>query len=175
MTALQDSLFALVPELAECREQLLSDASGMAGEPVRHQGFANIIEIPCGPAPGTGAYGYPMSIVVEYPASEFGLEGPEERLLFPIDFFDRDSTGAFVPSGFVTQSIPYWSDDDLWTGRIRLLYKYSGAGNCGMLVTYETQGARADFTFWEVREQTCDSDAANTSDDPKEWDVVYTS
>lgn len=175
MTALRDSLFALVPELAECREQLLSDASGMAGEPVRHQGFANIIEIPCGPAPGTGAYGYPMSIVVEYPASEFGLEGPVELLLFPMEFYDRDSAGAFVPSGFVTQAIPFWNVDDLQAGRIHLLYKYAGAGQCGMLVTYETQGARADFTFWEVREQTCDSDAANTSDDPKEWDVVYTS
>ena len=170
LSSLEDSLFAEIPELAECREMISEDMSGMRGEATREKGFANIITIPCGPAPGTGAYGFPLSMVAEYEAMQNTPEGDVEKLWIPIGFSDLSPDGEVISTGYITQAIPNWTEDHLADGRFHLLYKYAGAGQCGRLVTYETPAWRAGFPFWEVREQSCDEEGTA---DPLAWDVVF--
>lgn len=173
LTALEDSLLSTLPELAECREMIMSDESGMRSEATREAGFANLILLPCGPSPGTGAYGFPMSLIAEWEAFQTTPEGDLERSWMPVEFSEVDPDGNVTSIGYVTQALPNWSEEDLEDGRFRLFYKDAGAGQCGRLVTYETPAMRAGFPFWEVRAQSCDMDEETFVEDPTEWEIVF--
>ena len=165
-----------LPELEECRTMLLAQEGMLAVEPTRFASdYANITEIPCGSAPGTGAYGYPMSLVVQWSEVENSPEGFMPQLIAPIVFHERDQDGSFVPVGYVTQAIPYWDEDDLSKGYVHLLYKYAGAGQCGMLITYSSEAWRAPFQFSEARERTCEAPPCEDDScyEPMSWDLVF--
>lgn len=172
----EDSIFGEVPELAECIEQKRSQEGVQTSTSILTKSrYANVFEVPCGAAPGTGAYGYPFSLVVEWEAMENTSEGTVERRLDPLVFYERDGDGSFAPVGYVTQAVGYWDERDLSQGYLHLLYKYAGAGQCGMLVTYTSEGWRAPFEFREVRERTCDAEPCEDDSclEPKNWSLVY--
>lgn len=133
------SILSQVPEFDDCQEMIISQKDQLINKPSRITGgYANVIEIPCGAAPGTGAYGYPMSLVVEWEATD-SPEGRKPQEYAPLLFYERNKDGAFKPVGHVTQAIRYGDENDLSQGYIHLLYKYAGAGQCGMLVTYSSE------------------------------------
>ena len=165
-----------LPELEECRTLLLDQEGMMANEPTYVTShYVNMVEIPCGPAPGTGAYGYPMSLVVDWAEVENSPEGYVPQLYMPVLFFERDKDGEFVPVGYVTQAVPYWDERDLAEGYVHLLYKYAGAGQCGLLATYTSEIWHSPFQFSEARERTCDAPPCEDDScyEPKNWDLVY--
>lgn len=175
-TEIENSIFGDVPELAECKQLLLSQESTLVGEPTRTTSrYANIVEVPCGPAPGTGAYGYPMSLVVEWEAVANSPEGALPRFYDPVVFHERDKNGSFVPVGYVTQAISFWNEEDLSNGYMHLLYKYAGAGQCGMLTTYSSEAWRTPFEFREARERLCEAPPCedDSCHDPKKWELIY--
>ncbi|MDA1029149.1 MAG: hypothetical protein O3B41_08880 [Bacteroidetes bacterium] len=170
------SILSQVPELDECQEMMLSQKDQLINEPSRITGgYANVIEIPCGAAPGTGAHGYPMSLVVEWEAMPMSSDGPMPLRYDALEFFERNKDGSFVSVGYVTQAIIYGDEDDLGGGYIHLLYKYAGAGQCGMLVTYSSEAWRTPFEFREARERTCDAEPCDDEScyQPKTWDLVF--
>ena len=174
--ALRDSVFSEVPELIECREMLMSQEGMLIHETSRTKaGYVNMIEIPCGPPPGTGAYGYTMALVAEWEAVENSSNGPMPREYSPIEFHERNSEGAFVSVGYVTQAIGLWNEEDLSGGYLHLLYKYAGAGQCGMLVSYSSEAWRSPFMMFEARERTCDAEPCEDDScyEPRNWEVVY--
>lgn len=169
------SIQSQVAELDGCQEMILSQKDQLVNEPSRTTSeYANVIEIPCGAAPGTGAYGYPMSLVVEWEAV-ISPDGPMPLQYVPVLFYERNKDGSFVPVGHVTQAIRYGDENDLSQGYIHLLYKYAGAGQCGMLITYSSEAWRTPFEFREARERTCDAEPCDDEScyQPKTWDVVY--
>ena len=173
---LQNPIWSEVPELAECREILLSQEGSLVQEPTRTTSSSdNVIEVPCGPAPGTGAYGYPMSLVVEWEAVDNSPEGTMPHQYVPIVFHEPNQDGLFEPVGYVTQAISYWDEDDLSQGYVHLLYKYAGAGHCGMFVTYSSEAWRTPYEFREARERTCDAEPCEDGScyEPANWDLVY--
>jgi len=168
-------IFSEVQELAECGEMLLSQESLIVGEPSRTTSeYATIVEVPCGPAPGTGAYGYPMSLVVEWAAVDNSPEGSLPKEYAPILFHERNGNGSFAPVGYITQAIPYWNAEDLSQGYVHLFYKYAGAGQCGLLTTYSSEAWRSPFEFREARERSCDDLPCeeHACYEPKSWDLV---
>ena len=172
----QGELFADAPELAECKERLMNEPGIIPDGPnVNESSYVILIEIPCGPAPGTGAYGYPLALVAEWPAAENTPEGNLPRVRQAILFREKVAEGALAASGYVTQAIPFWSELDLEKGELHLLYKYAGAGQCGMLTTYSSEAWRTPFEFREARERSCDDAAQDDGSayDPRTWDVVY--
>lgn len=58
---------------------------------------------------------------------------------------------------------------------VHLLYKYAGAGQCGLLMTYSSEAWGTPFIFWEARERTCDEEPCDdgTCYDPLTWDLAY--
>ena len=173
---LQEHLFATLPELEPCREMLLSD-EGLPpdGVSVSGNGDPSILIVPCGPPPGTGAYGYPLALVAEWAAMENTPEGDMPLIRQAISFHERTGDGEFARAGFVTQAIPSWTDADLANGYLHLFYKYAGAGQCGLLTTYSSEAWRTPFEFREARERRCNSDPCEDEAcyDPLSWDVVY--
>jgi hypothetical protein len=162
-------------ELVQCKENQLNEPGILPDGPnVSTSSYVTIIEIPCGPAPGTGAYGYPLALVAEWPAAENTPEGNLPRVRQAI-LFHEAAGDAFAPVGYVTQAIPFWSDLDLEKGELHLLYKYAGAGQCGMLTTYSSEAWRTPFEFREARERSCDDAVEDDGSayDPRTWDVVY--
>lgn len=173
---LREHLFATVPELEPCRDMLLSDGGlPPEGVSVSGNGSPSILSVPCGPPPGTGAYGYPLALVAEWKAVENTPEGDLPLIRQAIRFHERTGDEGFAPVGFVTQAIPAWTDTDLENGYLHLFYKYAGAGQCGLLTTYSSEAWRAPFEFREARERSCDADPCDDDAcyDPHTWDVVY--
>ena len=173
--AAREALASEMPQLEACNEALRAEGGGSGLEPTRIPawGDGTFIELACGKPPGTGAYGYPLSLVTEWDASPTSPEGDRPRKISPTRFVERDSTGAFVPGGFVTQAIPIY--DRITGGYVDLLYKYSGSGSCGMLVTYETPASHTDLVFLgEVRERSCDAAPCEdgSCSDPMSWDKL---
>ncbi|MDA0379440.1 MAG: hypothetical protein O3C45_11285 [Bacteroidetes bacterium] len=163
-------------ELVQCKENQLNEPGMLPDGPnVNTSSYVTIIEIPCGPAPGTGAYGYPLALVAEWPAAENTPEGNLPRVRQAILFHEKVAEGAFAASGYVTQAIPFWSELDLEKGELHLLYKYAGAGQCGMLTTYSSEAWRSPFQFREARELSCDDayQGDGSDYDPRKWEVVY--
>lgn len=172
----QSTLFAELPELAECKDMLMNEPGMLPGGPARlGSGDPTILDIPCGPSPGTGAYGYPLALVAEWAPVENTPEGSVPLLRHPIEFVEQVAEGQFETVGYVTTAITSWSESDLANGYIHLLYKYAGAGQCGLLTTYSSEAWRTPFEFREARERGCDEEPCDDGScyDPLTWDVVY--
>ena len=171
----QGELFADAPELAECKERLMNEPGIIPDGPnFNESSYVTLIEIPCGPAPGTGAYGYPLALVAEWPAAENTPKGNLPRVRQAILLHDA-AGDTFEPVGYVTQAIPFWSELDLEKGELHLLYKYAGAGQCGLLTTYSSEARRTPFEFREARERKCEEEPCDDGScyDPRNWEVVY--
>lgn len=154
----------------------MNEPGMLPGGPVANEtAYVTIIEVPCGPAPGTGAYGYPLSLVAEWPAAANTPEGDLPRVRQAIQIHEKVAEDVFSATGYVTQAIPFWSDLDLEKGELHLLYKYAGAGQCGLLTTYTSEAWRTPFEFREARERSCDDALEDDGSDydPRSWDVVY--
>lgn len=172
----QADLFAELPELAECKEMLMNEPGMLPGGPTwLGRGDPAIIDIPCGPAVGTGAYGYPLALVAEWAPIENTPEGPVPLLRQPIEIVEQAAEGQFESVGYVTTAITSWSESDIANGYIHLLYKYAGAGQCGLLTTYSSEAWRAPFEFREARERSCDAEPCDDGScyDPMTWELVY--
>ncbi len=172
--AARTALEAAVPQLAECNDALRAENPEQIPAPVRIDagGRQTVIEVACGSAPGTGAYGQPLALLVEYEAVESGLDGPSPHQIFPTAFVERNAEGVFGFAGFVTQAIPLY--DDVQNGLVHMLYKSSGAGQCGLLVTYDVVAWGNGFEFiGETRERTCDAPPCDDGScyNPLTWDV----
>lgn len=155
-------LAARAPELEACNQALLEAEAWDAGAIEYIDGSLgySFIEVPCGRAPGTGAYGWPFALLVQRPGR-----------LEAVEFSRMDGNGNFVSDGYVTQAIPdYERSEELL---IDILYKYAGAGQCGFIAGYEVPAEGSPLALTERRERKCDDPCEDDSCyDPANWPSI---
>lgn len=154
---------ARFPELAACTERWIAENGAEDPGLRRVEAWADysFIEVRCGRAPGTGAYGWPLALVVQW-----------QDQYFLTDFVEQREDGGYARVGPVTQAIPLY--DRAEDAYFLLLYKYAGAGQCGLLVEYEVPAEGSPLAAMSARERSCD--AAPCEDeacyDPLNWPQV---